>query len=384
MPTDPRPTEPVEFLRRAEKELLETSVEAQQADWVYCTYITPDSEALSSKASARLIDATVRLVKEAAHLPPKGLSAEQARKAKLLRLSLTTVAPGDPMLSERLTKLVASMQGAYAKGRHTPAGAKAPLDLQALSRILTESRDPAVLEDVWTGWHRVGRTVRPEFVEYVDLSNRGAREIGFADTGAMWRSMYDMDPEAFAKEVDRLWAQVRPFYDSLHGFVRHRLRSVYGPDRVPERGLIPAHLFGEHVGPVVGRDLSAPRSAGLRPWVRPHPAPRRPGHDADRDGPLRGTVLRLAGAPAAPRLLLGALDARAPTGSRGCLPRERLGHRLCRGPPDQDVHRDHRRGLPHDPPRARTQLLPARVRSPAIPLPRQRPRWLPRGGRGHR
>ena len=46
MPTDPRPTEPVEFLRRAEKELLETSVEAQQADWVYCTYITPDSEAL--------------------------------------------------------------------------------------------------------------------------------------------------------------------------------------------------------------------------------------------------------------------------------------------------------------------------------------------------
>ncbi|HLN51809.1 MAG: M2 family metallopeptidase [Thermoplasmata archaeon] len=244
MPTDPRPTEPVEFLRRAEKELLETSVEAQQADWVYCTYITPDSEALSSKASARLIDATVRLVKEAAHLPPKGLSAEQARKAKLLRLSLTTVAPGDPMLSERLTKLVASMQGAYAKGRHTPAGAKAPLDLQALSRILTESRDPAVLEDVWTGWHRVGRTVRPEFVEYVDLSNRGAREIGFADTGAMWRSMYDMDPDAFAKEVDRLWAQVRPFYDSLHGFVRHRLRSVYGPDRVPERGLIPAHLLG--------------------------------------------------------------------------------------------------------------------------------------------
>jgi peptidyl-dipeptidase A len=38
----------------------------------------------------------------------------------------------------------------------------------------------------------------------VDLSP-GARELGFADTGAMWRSRYDMAPDAFAGELDRLW-----------------------------------------------------------------------------------------------------------------------------------------------------------------------------------
>ncbi len=232
------------FLRRAEGELLDLSIDSQRADWVYATYITPDSEALSSKALSRLIGATVRLVKESAQLSPHALSAVDQRKAKLLRLSLPLLAPSDTALSERLTKLVASMTGTYAKGRHAPAGAAAPLDLEALSRILFENRDPVVLEDVWTGWHRVGRAMRPEFVEYVDLANRGARELGFADTGAMWRSKYDMEPDAFAQEVDRLWAEVRPFYASLHAFVRNRLRVVYGPDRVPEKGTLPAHLLG--------------------------------------------------------------------------------------------------------------------------------------------
>jgi peptidyl-dipeptidase A len=232
------------FLERAERELLELSIEAQRADWVYATFITADSEAMSARSYSRLIDRTVRLAKESATLRPDGLGASEARKVKLLKLSLPLLAPSDPKESEELTRIVASMSGTYAKGRHAPIGTSEPVDLQALSRILTENRDPAVLEDAWTGWHRVGRSIRPEFERYVTLANRGCRELGFADLGAMWRSKYDMDPEAFAKEVDRLWSQVRPFYLSLHAYVRRRLREAYGPDRVPERGPIPAHLLG--------------------------------------------------------------------------------------------------------------------------------------------
>jgi peptidyl-dipeptidase A len=43
--------------------------------------------------------------------------------------------------------------------------------------------------------------------------------MGFADTGAMWRSNYDMPSDDFAKEMDRLWEQVRPLYVSLHAYV---------------------------------------------------------------------------------------------------------------------------------------------------------------------
>jgi peptidyl-dipeptidase A len=231
------------FFESAERELLAEAIESQRADWVYATFITPDTEELSSAALARLIASTVRLAREANRFDRRALVGETARKARLLPLSLPLLAPSDPALAQELTRLVASMQGAYAKGRHVPRGQTEPLDLQGLSRILTESRDPALLEDVWTGWHAVGRTVRPEFERYVSLANQGARELGFADNGAMWRSKYDMEPDAFAVEVDRLWEQVRPLYEALHTFVRRRLRTVYG-EAVPARGPLPAHLFG--------------------------------------------------------------------------------------------------------------------------------------------
>jgi len=232
------------FIERAERELLELSIESQRTDWIYATYITPDSEALSSKAYSRLIDRTVRLVKESAALQAGSAAPQDARKLKLLRLSLPVLGPSDPAESEELTRSIASMSGTYSKGRHTLAGSKEAVDLQALSRVLTESRDPAVLEDAWTGWHRVGRAIRPEFERYVGLANRGCRELGFDDLGALWRSKYDMEPSAFAHEVESLWSEVRPLYVALHAYVRQRLRAAYGPDRVPDSGPIPGHLLG--------------------------------------------------------------------------------------------------------------------------------------------
>ncbi|HTT72869.1 MAG TPA: M2 family metallopeptidase [Thermoplasmata archaeon] len=239
--TDPATSE---FLSRAERRLLDLSVEAQRADWVYATYIQPDTEALSAQAYSRLIGATVELAKESTTLGSAAPSPTDRRKLKLLRLTLPLIAPSNPPESEELTRLVATMQGTFAKGRHVPVGGTEPVDLQGLSRILAESRDPAALEDAWTGWHRVGRGIRTDFTRYVELANRGARELGFADTGAMWRSKYDETPEALAGDVERLWQEVRPLYVALHAYVRRRLREVYGADRVPAAGPIPAHLLG--------------------------------------------------------------------------------------------------------------------------------------------
>ena len=231
------------FFDQAERALLADAVESQRADWIYSTFITRDTEELSATAQARLIASTVRYAREGSHLPPASMDPTTARKARLLPLSLPLLAPSDAALAQELTRRVASMQGNYAKGRHTPRGQSEPVDLQGLSRILIENREPALLEDVWTGWHRVGRTIRPDFERYVELANLGARELGFADTGAMWRSKYDMPPDAFAREIDRLWEQVRPLYDALHTYVRGRLRAVYG-EIVPRQGPLPAHLLG--------------------------------------------------------------------------------------------------------------------------------------------
>ncbi|MGA8275459.1 MAG: M2 family metallopeptidase [Thermoplasmata archaeon] len=238
------PVSVASFLRSAEDELLGLSVETSHADWVHATYINDDTQSLAAKANARLIASTVRWAKRSMSLPPTTLGPEERRKVKLLRLSLSLVAPEDPREGEELSRTVAEMQGTYAKGRHVPLGSTEAVDLQGLSRILSESRDPTLLEDAWNGWHRVGREIRTPFVRYVELANRGARELGFPDMGGMWRSKYDMPPDDFAAEVERLWQQVRPLYETLHAYTRMRLLAAYGPDRVPERGPIPAHLLG--------------------------------------------------------------------------------------------------------------------------------------------
>ena len=90
----------------------------------------------------------------------------------------------------------------------------------------------------------VGAPMRDRYSRFVALSNKGARELGFADTGVLWRSNYDMPPDAFAAEVDRLWTQVRPLYVSLHTYVRSKLAEKYGAGRLPDNGMLPAHLLG--------------------------------------------------------------------------------------------------------------------------------------------
>src|SRR5205814_2064455 len=60
----------------------------------------------------------------------------------------------------------------------------------------------------------------------------------------LWRSRYDVPAREIEPGLDALWNQVKPLYTSLHAYVRKRLREVYGPSVVPERGPIPAHLLG--------------------------------------------------------------------------------------------------------------------------------------------
>jgi peptidyl-dipeptidase A len=242
---DPKPTadDARKFIDDAEQKLLVLSVDSGRADWLSSTYIIDDSEILAAKLNERFIAATVAYAKEATKFDGLKLDPATARKLKLLKLSLTIATPSDPKESEELTRIASGMEAAYGKGKYCPSGPDSCKDLEDLSKILRENRDARVQLDAWTGWHTISRPMRKDFVRYVELANKGARQLGFKDNGAMWRSKYDMDPDAFARELDRLWEQVRPLYTSLHAYVRWKLHEKYG-DAVPANGPIPAHLLG--------------------------------------------------------------------------------------------------------------------------------------------
>jgi peptidyl-dipeptidase A len=238
----PTAEEAKEFVDEAEAALLKLWINQSRADWVKSTYITDDTLTLAAQAADKSIAAGVQYAKQAARYDKLTLPAETARKLKLLKLSLTLAAPADPAESAELTQIAAAMEGAYGKGKYCPTKDKC-LDLEDITKVMATSRDASQLYDVWAGWHAVGGPIKKDFVRYVELANKGARELGFKDTGAMWRSKYDMTPEEFAAELDRLWEQVRPLYVSLHAYVRWKLREKYG-DSVPASGPIPAHLLG--------------------------------------------------------------------------------------------------------------------------------------------
>jgi peptidyl-dipeptidase A len=242
----PTPEEARKFIDDAEQKLLQLNIDSARADWIKDTYITDDSEIVAARLDERAINAAVQYAKEATRFDGLKLDPVTARKIKLLKLSLTLATPSDPKESEELTRIASSMEGLYGKGKYcqpAASGAQNCKDLEELSKTIAENRNAGELLDAWTGWHAIARPMRKDFVRYVDLSNKGAQQLGFKDTGAMWRSKYDMPPDAFSRELDRLWEQVRPLYLSLHAYVRARLHEKYG-DIVPANGPIPAHLLG--------------------------------------------------------------------------------------------------------------------------------------------
>ena len=263
---DPKatPEEARRFINDAEQKLLVLNVDAARADWIKSTYINDDSEAVAALLDERAINATVDYAKKSTRFDGLKLDPVTDRKIRLLKLSLTIATPSDPKKSEELTRITNAMEGAYGKGKYCPGGPESCKDLEQLSKILGDSRDPKELRDVWIGWHAIGKPIRKDFVRYVELANEGARQLGFQDNGAMWRSKYDMKPEEFAAELDRLWEQVKPLYLSLHAYVRNRLREKYG-DIVPASGPIPAQLLGNmwaqdwsNIYPVVAPPQSTP------------------------------------------------------------------------------------------------------------------------------
>lgn len=233
------------FLADAEQRVFDLGNKAQRASWVQENFITDDTEQMAADAGQELTAVTVELAKKAHRFDGLKLPPQMARKMLLVKLGIGFPSPADPKEQKELAQVAASLDGDYGKGRWCPDGDKGKcLEITAIEQIMATSRDAEELKRAWLGWSAIGAPMRKRYARLVELGNKGARELGYPDVGAIWRSQYDMPPDQFAKEEDRLWEQLRPLYLSLHAYVRGQLRKKYGKDIVPESGPMPAHLLG--------------------------------------------------------------------------------------------------------------------------------------------
>lgn len=239
----PSESEAKAFLDDAESRLFEAGVKAQRAAWVEENFITVDTEQIAADAGEQANTLSTELAKKAARFDGLKLPPVMARKMLLLKLASGFPAPNNAKEQKELALVLASLEGDYGKGKWCPEVGKCR-DVTAVEKLMATSRDPEELKRAWIGWHAVGAPMRERYARMVELGDKGSRELGFADAGALWRSNYDMPPDAFAKELDRLWEQLRPLYLSLHAYVRGQLAKKYGKEVVPPKGPIPAHLLG--------------------------------------------------------------------------------------------------------------------------------------------
>ncbi len=265
----PTAAEAQAYIDRIESELLVLQVAEDRASWVSLNFITSDTEEIAAKAAEERLVFLARAVAESARFDGVAKDPVSERKFGQLKRSATLPAPRERKKASELASLSAELGALYATGKYCPAtdgelrhalgkdpaNAKAlvcypsrpneaGVSLGVLAKYMGAGRDESALREAWVGWHAIARPMRDGYARLIAIGNEGAREMGFADVGALWRSGYDMSPEDFRAEATRLFQQVEPLYKELHCYARKQLRKRYGEKLVPVKGLIPAHLLG--------------------------------------------------------------------------------------------------------------------------------------------
>ncbi|MFK3649886.1 M2 family metallopeptidase [Lysobacter enzymogenes] len=235
-----------QFIARVNDEYKKMYPEMTAAQWLSSTYINDDSQLLSAKANERYLTQLNSWIEQSRKFEGQPMSPATARSIQLLKIGTAMPAPKDPARLAELTQIATRMEGMYGSGSYcTGPGDSDCRQLGELEDVLRNSRDYNAQLDAWKGWHGISKPMRKDYTRFVELVNEGARNLGYADTGELWRSGYDMSPAELSAETDRLWGQVKPLYEQLHCYTRSRLETKYGVDKGQVGGgLLPAHLLG--------------------------------------------------------------------------------------------------------------------------------------------
>lgn len=252
------------FVSDAEAKLLAQSNRAQKVYWINSTYITEDTDALAAEQGESDTTLSVGLALGAAKFDKvAGLDAETRRKLLILRTGIVLPAPTRDGAAAELATIATGLGSQYGKGKGALRGQ--PISGSDIEAEMGTNRNPEELKEMWASWHdNVGAPMKDDYAKMVTIANEGARELGFADTGALWRSNYDMSAEEFSATMDQLWKDVKPLYDELHTFVRGKLNAKYGDAVQAKTGPIRADLLGNMWAQEWGGiyDLVAPPGSG--------------------------------------------------------------------------------------------------------------------------
>jgi peptidyl-dipeptidase A len=126
-----------------------------------------------------------------------------------------------------------------------------------ISRMLVEETDVAERLKVWNASKEIGKGLKGGLVNLQGLRNRVAREMGYTSFFDLEAADYGMKASEMVQTMDKVNAEIKPLYDQLYTWVKHKLAERYkqpAPDRMPAHWL-PNRWSQEWPGIVEGVDL---------------------------------------------------------------------------------------------------------------------------------
>jgi len=235
------------FLENVEKENLQYGPVISSASWISSNFITYDSQKVIADYGTRYTLDALDKARKASTFDGLDVSQEKKRMLNILKTSFVMPPPLDDSLASELSEITTSLEAMYGSGEYCFEDNDC-YDLEAFESIIDKSRDPDELLKAWSGWHEVGKPMRPMYMRMVEIGNQGSKDLGFSDLSDLWFSKYDMPAEEFLSETDRVWDEVKPLYDALHCHVRAELNEHYGDEVVSSSGSLPVHLLGNMWG----------------------------------------------------------------------------------------------------------------------------------------
>ncbi|XP_034098216.1 angiotensin-converting enzyme isoform X3 [Drosophila albomicans] len=234
-----------EYLENLNKELAKRTNVETEASWAYASNINDENEKKKNEVSAELAKFMKEVASDIQKFSWRTYQSEDIKRQfkSLSKLGYAALTEAD---YAQFLETISAMESNYAKVKVCDYKNNTKCDLALepeIEDVIQTSRDPEELKHYWVQFYdKAGTAVRSEFERYVELNTKAAKLNNFTSGAELWLDEYEDD--TFEKQLDDIFAEIRPLYEQIHGYVRYRLRKHYGDDVVSEKGPLPMHLLG--------------------------------------------------------------------------------------------------------------------------------------------
>ncbi|BES96670.1 Angiotensin-converting enzyme [Nesidiocoris tenuis] len=234
-----------EFNQKSEK----LANKAIAASWNYESNITDHNSRVKNEILKEVSKEKKAMWKELQRFNWKNFKSADLKRQFTIANNLGSTALPDDKFKEFI-ETTEAMSTIYSKATVCDFNNKTNCELRLepdLTEAFAKLRDPEALKHYWSAWRDAsGKKCRQLYLRYIELKKAEAKANSFDDPVKYWN--FDFESDTFETDIMKLWEQLQPFYQQLHGFVRDKLYRKYGENVVSRDGPIPAHLLGNMWG----------------------------------------------------------------------------------------------------------------------------------------